>query len=167
MIIAALVLAARGFVFMSPARAAGNVGTSGADFLEIGVGSRPLGMGEAFTAMVGDINSLYYNPAGLGTLRYPSLSVMHQELILDSRFENVSVAFPLYDGFMGISSSMFWVPPFERIDIDGNETGTVNFYNVSSVFAYGMSLELLEVGGSLKYIYQQIDTLNLHSVRST
>jgi hypothetical protein len=164
MIIAALVLAARGFVFMSPARAAGNVGTSGADFLEIGVGSRPLGMGEAFTAMVGDINSLYYNPAGLGTLRYPSLSVMHQELILDSRFENVSVAFPLYNGFMGISSSMFWVPPFERIDIDGNETGTVNFYNVSSVFAYGMSLDLLEVGGSLKYIYQQIDTLNLHSV---
>ncbi|HOM87997.1 MAG TPA: hypothetical protein PLU42_08165, partial [Spirochaetota bacterium] len=44
--------------------AAGSGGTSGADFLEIGVGSRPLGMGEAFTAEVNDINAIYYNPAG-------------------------------------------------------------------------------------------------------
>jgi hypothetical protein len=53
--------------------AEGSTGTSGADFLELGVGSRPLSMAEAFTAEVGDINSLYYNPAGLGSLRYPVL----------------------------------------------------------------------------------------------
>ncbi len=146
------------------AQAAGSVGTSGAQFLEIGVGSRPLGMGEAFTAMVGDINSIYYNPAGLGTLRYPMLSVMHQELILDSRFENISVAYPVYRGFLGVSSSLFWVPPFERIDIEGNETGTVQFYNMSGVVAYGISLDFMEIGGSMKHIYQRIDTLSLYSL---
>lgn len=151
------------FFLVKQVNAAGTVGTSGADFLEIGVGSRPLGMGEAFTGMIEDINSIYYNPAGLGTMRYPVLSVMHQELILDSRFENISAAFPVYDGFMGISSSLFWVPPFEKIDIDGNEVGTVQFYNMSNVLAYGMSLGFAEVGGSLKYIYQRIDTLQLHS----
>ncbi len=146
--------------------AAGSTGTSGADFLEIGVGSRPLGMGEAFTAMTGDINAIYYNPAGLGTMKYPTLSIMHQELILDSRFENISVAFqPVEDmnGFLGISNSVFWVPPFEKIDIEGNETGKVYFYNASGVMAYGYSFGFVEVGGSFKYIYQKIDTLTLHS----
>lgn len=146
------------------AYAAGSAGTSGADFLEIGVGSRPLGMGEAFTAATDDINSIYYNPAGLGTMRYPVLSIMHQELILDSRFENISAAFPLFFGFMGISNSVFWVPPFDRIDIDGNKTGTVSFYNACFTVAYGQSLGFMEVGGSLKYIHQKIDTLTLHSV---
>jgi len=145
------------------ASAAGSVGTSGADFLEIGVGSRPLGMGEAFTAGTDDINSIYYNPAGLGTIRYPVLSIMHQELILDSRFENISAAFPLFYGFMGVSNSVFWVPPFDKIDVDGNKTGTVNFYNACFTLAYGQSLGFMEVGGSVKYIHQKIDTLTLHS----
>ena len=143
---------------------AGSVGTSGADFLEIGVGSRPLAMGEAFTAITGDINAIYYNPAGLGSMRYPILSVMHQELILDSRFENISAAIPLYDGFLGLSHSLFWVPPFEKIDIDGNETGTVQFYNSSAAAAYGISIGFMEVGAGFKYVYQKIDTLNLHAV---
>jgi len=143
--------------------AAGSAGTSGADFLEIGVGSRPLGMGEAFTAATDDINTIYYNPAGLGTMKYPVLQVMHQELILDSRFENISASFPLFNGYMGISNSVFWVPPFDKIDIDGNTAGQVSFYNMSLTTAYGQSLGFMEVGVSLKYIYQKIDTLNLHS----
>ncbi len=143
--------------------AAGSAGTSGADFLEIGVGSRPLGMGEAFTAATDDVNSIYYNPAGLGTMRYPVLSIMHQELILDSRFENISAAFPIYYGFMGVSNSVFWVPPFDKIDVDGNKTGTVNFYNACFTLAYGQSLGFMEVGASIKYIHQKIDTLTLHS----
>ena len=54
--------------------AAESIGTSGADFLEIGVGSRALSMGEAFTAETNDINSIYFNPAGIATLKYPILS---------------------------------------------------------------------------------------------
>lgn len=143
--------------------AEGSQGVSGADFLEIGVGSRPLAMGEAFTATTEDINAIYYNPAGLGTLKYPVLSMHHQELILDSRFENITGSIPLYGGFFGISSSVFWVPPFEKIDIDGNEDGKVNFYNSATTFAYGRALGPIYLGSSLKYIYQKIDTLNVHS----
>lgn len=143
--------------------AAGNAGTSGADFLEIGTGSRPLAMGEAFTASNGDVHSIYYNPAGLGTLKYPVISAMHQELILDSRFENISFAMPFYYGFLGVSNSTFWVPPFDQIDVDGNKTGTVQFYNSATSFAYGQSIGFMEIGGSLKYIYQRIHTLQIHS----
>ena len=147
--------------------AEGSIGTSGADFLEIGVGSRALAMGEAFTAESNDLNSLYYNPAGLGTLRYPVLSIYHQELILDSRFENISVAHKLRSAFKGwfaVSNSLFWVPSFDKIDINGDKTGTVQFYNGCFTVGYGYDFNNFYAGGSVKYIYQKIDTLFLNSV---
>jgi len=39
------------------------VGTTGAQFLELGVSSRAMAMGEAYTAVVDDISAVYYNPA--------------------------------------------------------------------------------------------------------
>ena len=143
--------------------AEGSIGTSGADFLELGIGSRPLAMGEAFTAALNDINSIYYNPAGLATLRFPVLSVTHQELILDSRFENVNFGTPMYGGIFALSNSFFWVPPFDKIDIDGETTGEVQFYNGNFTSGYGYDLGPLYVGGTFKYIYQKIDTLFLSS----
>ena len=44
------------------------VGTTGAQFLELGVSSRAMAMGEAFTAVVDDISAVYYNPAALTSL---------------------------------------------------------------------------------------------------
>lgn len=49
------------------------------EFMAIGVGGRALGMGGAFTAIANDITSAYYNPAGLGNLNYPQISLMHAE----------------------------------------------------------------------------------------
>ncbi len=159
-----IVSAAALLLSVSPVRSGESAGTSGADFLELGVGSRPLSMGEAFTAETDDINLIYYNPAGLGSMKYPILSLQHQELILDSRYENISVAFPVFNGFLGFSNSTFWVPPFEKIDIDGNKAGEVKYYNGAFTAAYGYNLDFIYLGASLKYIYQKIDTLFLSSV---
>jgi hypothetical protein len=41
------------------------VGTSVAQFLEIGIGARGTAMGEAFTALTDDAGSVFWNPAGL------------------------------------------------------------------------------------------------------
>lgn len=142
---------------------AGTIGQSGADFLEIGVGSRPLGMGEAFCAEINDINSIYYNPAGLGSMTLPILSVQHQELILDSRYQNISFCYPMYGGFLGISNSIFWVPGFDKINIDGDKVGDVKYLNGNFTGAYGYDLGFMYVGGSIKYIYQKIDTLFVNS----
>jgi hypothetical protein len=50
--------------------AASKVGTTAAQFLKIGVGSRAVGMGGAFVAVADDITSLYWNPGGLGRLNH-------------------------------------------------------------------------------------------------
>ena len=40
-------------------------GTAGAAFLKIEGGSRPAGLGGAFTGLANDINTIFWNPAGL------------------------------------------------------------------------------------------------------
>lgn len=45
------------------------VGTAGAQFLKIGIGSRAIGMGEAFVAVANDASALYWNPAGIARLK--------------------------------------------------------------------------------------------------
>src|SRR4030042_836411 len=113
---------------VSRARAAGTVGTSGATFLEYAIGSRALGMGEAFTAETDDINVLYFNPAGLGSLKYPQLALFHQELILESRLENLTFCSPIKKfGYLGVANTIFWVPTFDKVDINGLDAGDIQF----------------------------------------
>ncbi|MBN1495493.1 MAG: PorV/PorQ family protein [Spirochaetes bacterium] len=145
------------------ARAAGTVGTSGATFLEFAVGSRALGMGEAFTAEVEDLSSIYFNPAGLGSLKYPQLSVFHHELIEDSRLENLTLSYPVKRGFLAVANTIFWVPPFDRVDINGLRVGEVQFYNGCLTVGYGYDFSYLYVGATAKYIYQRIDTKMVHA----
>ena len=52
-------------LFLSSPSFAGGPGTSGAPFLQLGYGARPLGLGEAFVAVANDVAALHYNPAGL------------------------------------------------------------------------------------------------------
>jgi len=65
------------------------------EFLAIGVGGRPLGMGGAFVSLVNDVTAGYWNPGALARLNYPQMSLMH-----DERFGNLvnydygSVAIP-------------------------------------------------------------------------
>ena len=47
------------------------VGTTGLQFLKVGVGARAFAMGEAFTAVANDASALYYNPGGLIQLGRP------------------------------------------------------------------------------------------------
>jgi len=56
------------------------------EFLTLGVGARPLGMGGGYAALADDATALYWNPAGLGQLTSRSEAVlMHSTLFgLDS-----------------------------------------------------------------------------------
>jgi len=52
-------------------------GTTGANFLKIGVGARAAAMGDAFTVIVDDSTSLYWNPAGLIRIKERQLSATY------------------------------------------------------------------------------------------
>jgi hypothetical protein len=54
---------------------------SGLTFLKLGVGARSVAMGEAFTAVSGDLSASYYNPAAQATADRYEVSVMHKQWI--------------------------------------------------------------------------------------
>ena len=54
------------------------------EFLAIGVGGRPLGMGGAFVSLVNDVSAGYWNPGALSRINYPQFALMH-----DERFGNL------------------------------------------------------------------------------
>ncbi|MGY8692534.1 MAG: UPF0164 family protein, partial [Candidatus Poseidoniales archaeon] len=56
-------------------------GTTTGNFLEIGVDSEGSAMGDAFVAVSDDISSIYWNPAGLASLKMPKLAFMSQPWI--------------------------------------------------------------------------------------
>lgn len=49
------------------------------EFMAIGVGGRALGLGGAYVALANDVTAGYWNPAGLSSLTYPQVSLMHDE----------------------------------------------------------------------------------------
>ena len=64
-----------------------NVATTSASFLEIGVGSRAVGMGGAFVATANDASAMYWNPAGLGRINRAGIFFVHTRWIADITFD--------------------------------------------------------------------------------
>jgi len=58
-------------------------GTTATNFLEIGVGSASIGMGEAYVAVANDLSAIYWNPAGLSFLNGTGIQFMIQPWVVD------------------------------------------------------------------------------------
>ena len=74
---------------------AAGVGTTGANFLKVGVGSRALGMGGTAVTSVDDANAIYWNPARLTTLKSKSMTASYNTLFEDQSQGFVGGAMPL------------------------------------------------------------------------
>lgn len=142
------------------------LGTSGAQFLKIGVG-RGAAMGEAFVAIADDASATFWNPSGLAALTRREISFMHNEWIADIRHEYLSVALPLGTfGTIGLSVTALSMGEMEILTVDDpntllrEDTGTGTYFN-SSDFAVGISFgrmftDRLAAGVSIKAVQQMI-----------
>jgi hypothetical protein len=73
----------------------GNVGTSAATFLEIGVGARAMAMGGAYAAVANDVSALYWNPAGIAWVDGVQIELMHNEWIANTNYDFAGIVIPL------------------------------------------------------------------------
>jgi long-subunit fatty acid transport protein len=80
------------------------VGTTGLNFLELGVSARAMGMAEAFTAGVTDASAVYYNPAGLPYVYGREVMFTHISMPAGINYEFASAVFPVesFSGVIGI-----------------------------------------------------------------
>jgi len=72
-----------------------NVGTTAASFLEVGVGSRAIGMGGAFVGVSDDVSSLYWNPGGLGMILSGEMVFERVDWLAGISFNYFGAAVPL------------------------------------------------------------------------
>ncbi|MGC9361901.1 MAG: UPF0164 family protein [Candidatus Syntrophosphaera sp.] len=95
------------------------------DFMMIGAGVRPLGMGGAFSALADDGSAIYWNPAGIAQIRESEVSAMHAFLYNGlASYDNISYCQPLpNDVTIGINLTRLTISDIPRFD-ESYLTGT-------------------------------------------
>jgi TolB-like protein len=152
-----------------------NAGTTSAAFLKLGIGSRAIGMGEAFGAVANDMTALYWNPAGLAQLEQNELNITHnnsfdsinQDFVGYAKvYEKYSIAAAIYGITMPSDlerrSGLDESNPFEPYS---SPEGYFGAHDLAVHFAYGRYIRPdLAVGAGVKLIQQTIDTLSAYGV---
>lgn len=140
------------------------VGTTGANFLKIGVG-RATGMGDAFCALADDAGAAYYNPAGLARVER-SIQLNHVDWIADLTHEHIAAVLPVNFGTVALSVTALAMGDMEQTMVDNPRTriredeGTGLYFGASD-FAVAASYsriitEKLAFGLTVKAINQSV-----------
>lgn len=152
-LLAALVAAATAL----SAAAAEGAGSSGAEFLAIGIGARPAGLGESFTGMADDVHSLVYNPGGLAFLRRRELALEHNYYAIGVNHEWLGYAHPTAWGTVGGAANLVFVSPFESYSDGDSPTGKTSAADASYQLTFATTLtDSLGVGVTAKHIRSRL-----------
>ncbi|MBP7460972.1 MAG: PorV/PorQ family protein [Candidatus Delongbacteria bacterium] len=140
------------------------VGTTGASFLEIGVGARAVGMGGAFVAIADDASALYWNPGGISRLQSKEVLFVHTQWLADVSFNYVGLAVPLGSfGTLGGSITTLGMDDMEVTTVTYPD-GTGEKFSAGDfcmALTYGRSLtDRFSIGANFKYINQNIWHMN-------
>ncbi|MBU0702104.1 PorV/PorQ family protein [bacterium] len=132
-------------------------GTRGGQFLKIDVGARPAALGGAFAAVDGDVNSICWNPAGLGSIKQQTATFMHNEWLKGVKYEFVGYAKPLSNGrvisggitCLGSGNIEGWKDKDTRDDFSAGDIA------VTMGYSRKMNEQML-VGANARIIHQRI-----------
>lgn len=138
------------------------------EFLNIGVDAAAFGMGKAVVATTGDVNSGYWNPAGLVHVEDYQGSLMHAEYFAGiAKYDYVGFAMPIDDeSALGFSLIRFGVDDIldttELIDSQGNinydriELFSASDYAVNIGYGRTLPVQGLNLGINAKIVHRNI-----------
>ena len=136
------------------------VGTSMANFLKIGAGSKAAAMGDAFVALPNDASALYWNPAGLTSLNKNEVLIQTTSWIAGTNLYFLGVALPFGNlGTLGASVYSFSSGEMEETTLL-NPDGTGRFFSAGNLalgLSYARALtDRFSVGVTIKYINETL-----------
>ena len=137
-----------------------NLGTSGAQFLEIPVGARATALGGAFVALTDEISSVFWNPAGAANIKSNAAHFSYTRWFDMFDFNALAVGLNLDGiGTLSVSAIMFSMDKTE-ITTELEPNGTGRYYDAKDL-ALGISFsrfltDRFSVGITGKYISQMI-----------
>ncbi|PKK92327.1 MAG: hypothetical protein CVV64_02625 [Candidatus Wallbacteria bacterium HGW-Wallbacteria-1] len=143
------------------------------DILELGVGARSLGMGNAVISTVDDATAAFWNPAALTLLDRKQSASAKSFLKMDRRFDFGAAAFPVGKTTIGGYISRFSLDDISVTELNMDQIVGVKpdgtpIYDVSirdvysdSMTVIGLSMGAallpdLSIGGSLKYLRESV-----------
>jgi hypothetical protein len=146
---------------------AGKEGTSGAQFLKIGVGARAAAMGEAYDTVASGAGAIFWNPSGLVGVQNHSITVSDNEWIADTRVISGAYAKRFGFGTFGVGVHYLMYGEMEETTVD-NPDGTGRMFSSSDMaISIGMGRSLTDrfsVGGAAKIIRLNLDDVNAMGV---
>ena len=136
-------------------------GTSGAQFLGVGIGARAVGMGGAYTSIVDDGTALHWNPAGLARVDGHRLMLSHVSWLSDAQYQYASYARPFgRDAAIGVALEQGGADPWDNTGEGSFEPG-----DFAGIVGYGRRMTAdLGVGADLKFLSSSLDDRGASSV---
>lgn len=126
------------------------------EFLNIPIGARPIGLGEAYSSIADDVNAINYNPAGLGNIQSRQIEFTHGNWINLLNYENLSYCNPFLGGNIGINIFCLYSSPFWETDFSGPVNNKIDYNNIGITLGYGKYIYGFNIGGSVAYIYSDL-----------
>ncbi|MFA5858939.1 MAG: PorV/PorQ family protein [Elusimicrobiota bacterium] len=161
-VVMALVVA--GFAVGNVFAARDKIGTT-VSFLKLGAGVKPLAMGSAYAGIANDVNSIYWNPAGLAGMQKKEITAMYNLMyqgvdFSDMGYGYIAAGIPLGKlGTVGYALNYFTAGSIEKRLTDTTDAaGTFSASYMSNTLGYGIALGNLELGLGLKFINGTIDS---------
>jgi hypothetical protein len=142
-------------------RAVSKVGTTVAQFLKIGAGARPIALGGAYTALANDINSVYWNPAGLARIGGNGEATFnHAEWLANTQYDFAAFSLTASTmGSIGLHVISFRTPEEKVRTIRSPQgTGQVWEYNsiaIGGTFARNLT-DKFSIGLTGKFIQEKL-----------
>jgi hypothetical protein len=137
-----------------------NLGTSGAQFLQIPVGAKPAAMGGAYTAQANDAAALFWNPAGIVHVSENELMFGHTQWWATIRLNHAAYVHTMEDvGSFGVSLTSLTMDRME-VTTELMPEGTGSFFDAQDLMI-GVSFarrltEDFSAGLTAKYVSQRI-----------
>ena len=146
-------------IIVSSLFAESQVGTSSANFLGIGVGSRAIGMGGAYSSIYDDPSAIYWNPGAIARFENDKFLISNVSWLIDTQIYFSTYIKKMQDKSLGLYWTYLDYGEEEITTLD-NQNGTGLFWGASDlVFGamYGLNLtDRFSFGGGVKYINQKI-----------
>ncbi len=143
------------------------IGTTANNYLKILPPAKAAALGEAYVATGDDINSIFYNPAGLGKSMLGDVSFTHIEWFQQFRYESLALLLPFEFGNMAFSLNYMSMPSMNKTvidpsNLDGYDTiGSISPYAFSGIISYATEFsDNFFIGANLKILDYAIDPSN-------
>jgi hypothetical protein len=132
--------------------------TSTYNFLLSDVSARSSAMAGSFVSMRDDINTIFYNPAGLSSISQPQASFGYLKNLLDINSGYVSLAQEVSGiGLMGFGVNYVNYGTFDETDEFANKIGTFSAGDLAMSLVWANQLQAnLSYGIAAKFIYSSI-----------